>query len=149
MKALPWYKDGLRFACTQCGRCCSGPNPGHVWVDQGEIQALADATSLSFDDFARRYVRQIGRRKKPRYSLIEKANNDCIFWSDEGGCAVYEARPRQCREFPFWPELLESPEDWEHEGQRCPGMNRGRLYSSEEIQAVLQGQGEAAADSPS
>ncbi|MFM1805538.1 MAG: hypothetical protein RL136_2417, partial [Planctomycetota bacterium] len=26
----PWYAEGLRFECTQCGNCCSG-GPGAVW----------------------------------------------------------------------------------------------------------------------
>ena len=23
-KKQPWYREGLRFECTQCGACCSG-----------------------------------------------------------------------------------------------------------------------------
>ncbi|MFM7740581.1 MAG: YkgJ family cysteine cluster protein, partial [Planctomycetota bacterium] len=29
--AEPWYKDGLRFQCSQCGDCCTG-GAGYVWV---------------------------------------------------------------------------------------------------------------------
>ena len=36
----PWYKDGLRFECTQCGACCSG-EPGFVWVADEEIAGMA------------------------------------------------------------------------------------------------------------
>ena len=37
----PWYADGLRFACTQCGNCCTG-EPGFVWVNDAEIAAIAE-----------------------------------------------------------------------------------------------------------
>ena len=33
VRAEPWYRDGLRFACTRCGACCTGA-PGYVWVDR-------------------------------------------------------------------------------------------------------------------
>ena len=35
-----WYRDGLRFECTQCGKCCTGA-PGYVWVDDDEVEALS------------------------------------------------------------------------------------------------------------
>ena len=34
-----WYKDGLRFECTGCGKCCSG-FPGFVWVTEEEMQGI-------------------------------------------------------------------------------------------------------------
>ncbi len=40
MAEQPWYKDGLRFKCTQCGDCCTGA-PGYVWVNQAEIEGIA------------------------------------------------------------------------------------------------------------
>ncbi|WP_296458322.1 hypothetical protein [Rubinisphaera sp.] len=38
---MSWYKDGLKFECTQCGNCCTG-GPGAVWVSEEEIQAIAE-----------------------------------------------------------------------------------------------------------
>ena len=35
-----WYRGGLRFSCTQCGKCCSGA-PGYVWVTKDEIEQIA------------------------------------------------------------------------------------------------------------
>ena len=37
----PWYADGLKFTCTQCGNCCSGPR-GYVWITHEEIIRLAE-----------------------------------------------------------------------------------------------------------
>jgi len=124
----PWYRDGLSFTCTRCGACCTGA-PGYVWVDAEEIGALAAHRGETVEAFSRRFVRQVGRR----YSLIERPGGDCIFWERGTGCTVYEARPIQCRTWPFWPENVETPEDWEHVVEICPGSGQGRLYSADEI----------------
>ncbi|WP_152051903.1 YkgJ family cysteine cluster protein [Tautonia marina] len=127
----PWYRDGLRFTCTQCGNCCTGA-PGYVWVSVEEIERLAERTGLSVEQFGQQYVRQVGRR----YSLIERPNGDCIFWDRAAGCTVYEARPIQCRTWPFWTENLESPQDWDEVRRTCPGSGQGQWYSVEEIEAA-------------
>ena len=135
MTASPWYGDGLRFGCTRCGRCCT--IPGYVWVDDEEIARLADRLGLGPDDFGRRYLRRVGSR----FSLVEKNRHQCVFWSPEDGCAVYQDRPRQCRTFPFWPENVETPDDWQAVVEDCPGAGRGRLYGHEEIVALGKGSG--------
>ncbi|HLU48080.1 MAG TPA: YkgJ family cysteine cluster protein [Planctomycetota bacterium] len=137
----PWYAEGLRFRCTQCGRCCTG-SPGYVWMGEQEIERLARFLSLTVEEFGKRYLRRVGRR----LSLIEKANDDCIFW--ENGCTVYPARPDQCRTFPFWPENLESREDWDGVAEECPGVNRGKLYSVEEIERISRNDGETSRSLP-
>jgi uncharacterized protein len=118
----PWYHQGLKFSCTGCGDCCTG-DPGYVWVNKAEIEAMAAAVGVGVEDFERRYVRVIGIRK----SLIEHANGDCVFFDNQTRkCGVYEGRPRQCRTWPFWPSNLASPANWEEISERCPGCNRGR-----------------------
>jgi Fe-S-cluster containining protein len=130
MSELPWYRDGLKFQCTQCGDCCTGA-PGYVWVTNQEIAALAAALGLDSDTFEARYVRQVGARK----SLKEFPNGDCVlFDSHTRRCTVYAARPRQCRTWPFWDSNLRTPADWQHTCQVCPGSGHGRLYSLEEIE---------------
>lgn len=131
-----WYRDGLRFECTQCGDCCTGA-PGHVWVSPEEIQALADHLDLGTSEFRRRFVRKV----KGRHSLVERANGDCVFYQE--GCLVYAVRPSQCRSFPFWRENLARPEAWDEAAGECPGMNSGRLYSPEEIRLIQRGDRDA------
>jgi len=131
MDKKPWYHAGLKFECTQCGDCCTGA-PGYVWVNKEEIAGLADLLKLEVAEFERRYVRQVGIRK----SLIEFPNGDCVFLHSESrGCQVYEARPRQCRTWPFWNSNLASPEAWQRTAQHCPGCNRGKLVTLEKIEA--------------
>ncbi len=126
----PWYKDGLRFTCSGCGDCCTG-SPGYVWVNNEEIAKLAALVRKSIEDFEAEYVRQVGVRK----SLVEYENGDCVFFDNKSRkCGVYNARPRQCRTWPFWDSNIRTPEDWAGICQVCPGSGQGRLYQLEEIQ---------------
>lgn len=123
-----WYSDGLSFECTRCGHCCTGA-PGFVWVGDEEIQRLATFLGDPLDDFGRKYLRIVGGA----ISLIERPGGDCIFWDKSQGCTVYEARPVQCRTWPFWHENIETPQDWERVKGSCPGAGVGRLYTLAEI----------------
>ena len=100
-----------------------------------EIESLRGFLGLSLEEFGQRYLRKVGTR----YSLIEKANGDCVFYAR--GCTVYAARPHQCRKFPFWSENLRSREAWKEAGEECPGMDHGRLYPVEEVLRIQQGEG--------
>ncbi len=128
--AEPWYKDGLKFKCTGCGDCCTGA-PGYVWVNQAEIDALAERLGMKSAAFEKKYVRKIGVRR----SLVEYKNGDCVFFDGETRkCTVYEQRPRQCRTWPFWNSNLRSPETWAETCESCPGSGKGKLYQLSQIQ---------------
>jgi Fe-S-cluster containining protein len=124
----PWYSDGLRFECTQCGKCCTGA-PGYVWLNDEEVDALATRVDVSREVFLREYTRREGGRR----TLIEKPNNDCVFYEKGVGCTVYEQRPRQCRSWPFWESNLKSERHWRQTVDICPGSGEGRLYTIDEI----------------
>ncbi len=130
MADKPWYHQGLKFTCTQCGDCCTGA-PGFVWVNQDEIAGLARVVGVDIEQFEKLYVRAVGIRR----SLVEFPNGDCVFFDgDSRRCTVYEARPRQCRTWPFWDSNLKSPEAWRQTCDICPGSGRGKLYSLEQIE---------------
>lgn len=131
MSDKPWYANGLKFQCTQCGDCCTGA-PGYVWVNKAEIAELANVIGEpDVEAFEDQYVRKIGIRK----SLREFPNGDCVFFdSEKRTCTVYSARPRQCRTWPFWESNVRTKEDWERTCEQCPGSGTGRLYQIEEIQ---------------
>jgi Fe-S-cluster containining protein len=126
--ADPWYKDGLRFRCTQCGNCCTG-EPGYVWVDEAEIAAIAEFRGESFAECQALHTRRAERLR----TLREKTNGDCVFYDRARGCTVYAVRPRQCRTWPFWESNVESPEAWQKTCAVCPGSGQGELISAEEI----------------
>lgn len=114
----PWYKKGLRFQCTGCGKCCTGA-PGYVWLTENDIERLATHLNLSREAFINQHCRYVGKR----ISLKERSiSYSCIFL-DGKRCTVYEARPIQCRTYPFWPQNVQSPRAWEEEQSWCEGIN--------------------------
>jgi Fe-S-cluster containining protein len=129
----PWYQHGLRFRCTKCGQCCTGA-PGNVWVDEEEIQSLADHLGEPQSQVREYYSRRVGQRR----SLREKANGDCVFYDRALGCTVYAVRPHQCRTWPFWESNVRTPQDWEETCATCPGSGKGELISAEEITRRLK-----------
>lgn len=137
-----WYQAGLAFTCHQCGDCCSGPGEGYVWVTRKDIASIAAHLNISLDDMMEQYVRRVGMR----FSLIEKKpGNDCIFLQRSSNgirCEIYPVRPVQCRTWPFWPEVIKSPDTWNQAATHCQGMNKGRLYSVSEIETVKMGKAE-------
>jgi len=132
----PWYANGLAFECTQCGDCCSGPDEGYVWVTSAEVIALAAKMGMAdrVDEFEDKFTRQVGTER----SLVEYSDGDCIFLDPKTrGCSVYEARPVQCRTWPFWKSNVKTPKAWSQAAKSCPGCNHGRLYSLNEIKISL------------
>ena len=129
----PWYQAGLRFTCTQCGHCCTG-DPGYVWVDDGEIAALAEHLGETVEQVRGLYTRWTARGR----TLREKANGDCVFYDKNAGCTVYPVRPPQCRTWPFWESNVATPEAWAHTCEICPGSGQGELIPVEEITRRLK-----------
>ncbi len=144
VEGVEWYARGLRFECSQCGNCCTGP-PGAVWFNAEE--AVKMAAHLGLDKKA--FLKQYARKLDGKWSLKEHHTEhgyDCIFLDRQKApgravCALYGARPRQCRTWPYWPENLRSPEAWASakHATPCPGMDHGRLIPIEEIRILREG----------
>ena len=133
-----WYAAGLRFRCTQCGNCCTGP-AGTVWFSRAEGAEMARIVGVDRKTFYERYARRVDGR----WSLTEHETPhglDCVFLDRESRpgkavCSIYEARPVQCRTWPFWPENLRSRRTWERvkRATPCPGMDTGSLVPLQQI----------------
>ena len=130
-----FYDGGLKFSCRQCSFCCRG-FPGVVLMDETDLERLAKWADVTREQFIQMYCRWVESDDGFEYlSLREKRNMECIFWNN--GCESYEARPVQCRTYPFWTKVLESRETWDEEGKRCPGINSGENHPREEIETEL------------
>jgi len=128
-------RQGLRFECSQCSFCCTG-SPGHVWLGPSDIDALCAFLCMDFERFAREYCVYVDTGGAFSLSLREKSGYDCVFL--EGGrCSAYEARPVQCRTYPFWEEILESEARWKDEARYCPGIGRGPFVHPARIAETL------------
>jgi len=102
-----------------------------VFLRRGEAAAIASSMGIEEKEFRRVFTRKAGGRT----SLKEETDGRCVFY--EEGCRIYGARPVQCRTFPFWLWNLVKRESWDTMARECPGMNRGRRYTQEEIEERL------------
>lgn len=133
---MPWYIAGLHFECVRCGRCCSGPGEGYIWITKPEAQMIADFLKISVGQVRKEYLKRVGLRT----TIIEHpGTKDCIFLQNIGGqkkCLIYSVRPSQCRTWPFWSDNLTNPNAWNKAAQKCPGISHGRLYTYDEIEQI-------------
>ena len=138
MKDEPFYASGLKFTCQRCSSCCRY-DAGYVYLSDNDIEKLIAKLETDRDSFIGLYCRWVDNWKGNKIlSLKEKSNKDCIFWESIKGCIVYEARPLQCKLFPFWESILFSIDNWKMASSGCPGMNSGKHYSKEEIDTLLK-----------
>lgn len=96
--------------CERCGACCRWP--GHVLLTADDIARLAAHLGLAETDFIERYCELA--RNRAQLTLRDGPDGTCVFL-DGNDCRVYDARPRQCREFPTV---------WSVEG--CPACRSAR-----------------------
>lgn len=127
MEKSKFYQDGLHFECTGCGECCRLPG-GRVEITREEAGDIAIHLGISPDEFFSGYC----ENGEKGLELKDKNGHECIFLENDR-CVVYEARPLQCRTFPFWPENLKSRHRWESLKTFCPGIDQGPLHTLQEI----------------
>jgi Fe-S-cluster containining protein len=124
--------QGLRFECQSgCTECCR--QQGFVYLTEADLKRAAKFLGMSVAAFERSYV----YRTRNRMRLRIPRDSHCHFL-EEGGCSIHPAKPTQCRAFPFWPELVESPREWRKTARYCPGVGQGPLIRIEAIRAVAQ-----------
>ena len=131
-----YRKAPLRFACTGCGACCLG-GPGHfVAVTAAEAEAIRERLALRPGWFRRRYL---VRLLDGRDGIRLEPDGRCPFLGLDRRCRIYEQRPAQCRNYPWWPEIVNTKAGWTAEARRCEGMNRGPVIPVSHIERVLRG----------
>lgn len=130
-----WWKDGLPFGCTQCGKCCHARGEvNHVAVNAQEQKDLARHLGLGLREFRKRFTEQ----DADGYRGLRFEDGHCVFLQG-ARCSVHDAKPVQCRTWPFWPELLKSRAAYAREVQSfCPGSRSGTLVPAAEIQRQLR-----------
>jgi len=106
-------------ACATCeGRCCTGES-GYIYVSKTEIFAIAKVLEMDVNEFALKYL----FKKGYKYSIKENKIDDsyeCAFYDRvTNGCKIYNARPNQCKTFPFWEYYKTRVDELKLE---CPGI---------------------------
>ncbi len=122
----------MRFECQEsCGGKCCKPQwdgkAGFVYLTKQDIEKLSAYLQQPIENYAEQgyftFTRFMDKLSRQWY-LKGGGEKACQFLV-EGKCSIYEARPLQCRTFPFWPELT-------HKGEyiglkkHCPGIGKGK-----------------------
>ena len=134
-----WFKDGLKFECNGCGKCCCG-EPGFIWVNTEEIKEISLFLNIETEEFISKYTFTYNNKRSLREVKISESNYDCIFLKNNQ-CEIYEARPTQCRTYPWWPAILKSKKSWKEEKPYCEGISaESKNVPAEEILKQLKKQ---------
>ena len=131
----PWYASGLRFECQpDCGRCCTRHGDyGYVYLEDDDLRSLAAHHGLGVAEYRRRFT-----RREDGHTLL-KIDGEVCPYLDGARCTVYDARPTQCRTFPFWKSSLRTPAAWEALASFCPGIGRGDVVPLHQIRDAAAG----------
>ena len=127
----PEASRGLRFSCTQCGKCCwTRGEYSHVYVTPEDLKNLAAALGMGVREARERYT----FRDENGWTELDFESGRCVLLDPETQlCTVYESRPTQCRTFPFWPELMRR-NAWTAEAKRiCEGVGQGDVIPAEVV----------------
>ena len=84
------------FRCSGCGECCRWT--GAVLLEGFDLPRLAAHLGLTEQELIERHTRLAPNRRQ--LALLDQANGSCAFLKGDQ-CSVYEARPEQCRTFPY------------------------------------------------
>ncbi|VGO15901.1 hypothetical protein PDESU_04489 [Pontiella desulfatans] len=85
-----------RFKCSGCGECCRWT--GSVLLTKADIPRMASLLGTSEQEFIDAHTRLAPNRKQ--LALLDQSDGSCAFLQGDR-CSIYEARPEQCRTFPF------------------------------------------------
>lgn len=113
-------KENIEFKCEKCGACCRAE--GYVYLKRGEIETMAAYNSKTVKGFRDLFTEF--RLFKGR--VFKQDTDGCVMLVD-GRCAVYDARPSQCMEYPFWKHVDEKW--WEYFKTFCPGVRNAKALN--------------------
>lgn len=122
----------FRFRCEPgCTACCT--NDGDVYLTAEDVERLAVHFAVTREEFERAYCETVAGELR----LTIPEERGCHFLLD-GACAVHEAKPVQCRTFPFWPENVKSKRVWKRLSRYCPGVGVGQILPLDEVRRQAQ-----------
>lgn len=104
--------DLSAFVCRRCGACCRVKG-GLVRIDMVELEPMAKALGLDVETFIDRWTDLAPDRAG--LVLKDAPDGSCALLDEKGLCRIHEAKPRQCRSFPY---------GWTNPGsfETCPGL---------------------------
>lgn len=118
-------KEGFDFGfdpqgCDTCaGNCCIGES-GNIWINNQEIEILRKHLNITENKLRNDFLEKRGYRYSLKEVQLGKDDYACIFFDlEKKQCSIYEARPIQCKTFPFWDYFKNNKEEVIKE---CPAI---------------------------
>jgi uncharacterized protein len=138
-----FYEKGLKFECQGSGKCCvSRGEYGFVYLTKRDQKVMSKHLNLSLVNFKKLFVKETDNVP---HLVQPKDTEDCIFLKNKR-CDVYEARPVQCKTWPFWPENMNA-KSWKRDVVAfCPGARvkeKAAIRGPKEIEIQLKIQTDA------
>jgi Fe-S-cluster containining protein len=134
-----------KFTCQpDCGKCCTyREDAGFVYLTKEDIFRLEKHLGQRAEEFAECEKFDSTRKaEEPSEEWFLKFGDKQCRFLDGNKCGVYEARPTQCRTFPFWPENMKKTA-WKKLKSYCPGIGVGEPLSADVINEKLNEQKKA------
>jgi hypothetical protein len=114
--------------CTQCANCCKTVSP---LFRKDDVRRIASLLGMTADDFRARYL------LADEDGDLHLKNLPCPFLGEDNRCKIYEARPRDCAEYPHTQKKGFSSRTYVHAGNTlsCPAV----FYIVEQMRARRRG----------
>lgn len=111
-----------QFDCKGCGHCCEGS--GGILVSPREVGRLCQFLSISREAFEKQYAEEANGKMRLRTG----ESGFCVFFAEDVGCGVHEAKPDVCRAWPFFRGNLIDPVSLELAKDYCPGIPKDMTF---------------------
>ena len=90
-------------------------------IEDRELQTTTTTTTTTSRTTTANWIRlREVQQQQPKDDANASVQSTCCVFLDQetNYCRIYEARPVQCRTYPFWPSILKSQEAWNAECRR-------------------------------
>ncbi len=97
-----------RTGCVRCGKCCTGSSPSLLKEDMALFNTgvLSCGNVVTVREGERVRSHSNGRIYESFMELIKircrEGSSVCVFYNNDEGCAIYDNRPSQCRQYECW-----------------------------------------------
>ena len=90
----------MAHAC-KCESCTAGCRHGSGAFADGEIEKLAEFMNLDPEVLKKEFLEEIEKfntkRYRPRIKRKDRPYGKCIFFDEDIGCKIHEAKPLECK----------------------------------------------------
>ena len=92
----------LEFSCTGCGICCK--EKGYVFFNDNDIINASEFLKTSPPVFINKYLEY---EENYGYYIRISEGESCPFLDENNRCTINDAKPHQCKTFPYWKEYMD------------------------------------------